>query len=591
MKTMVMKALLLSALLVSVSGCLENPVTTVPGSESGSNEGSNGSSGVEDGGGNAGGNTDGSENNGGSTGGNTEVGSNEPGGVTGGGETTTPVDTTPSTGGGGDDINACQAFQVGHAFAGELKINNGAPYTAVKKVSLQIAREQSRFMKISNTADCSCGEWVPYATSADIELAGAGSQPVSIQFKDYDLQLSECTTARINVDNVAPVVVITAASANTYVAGNSTTFDFTVQDAGAGVGACKVKSVGAGVDRDCNLQNGAGSVVMPAQAAGSYSLDVIASDVLGNQTTKNITWVVKPIYRGISQNYLVKAENKVDVLFVIDNSASMQYEQKSMAARMSNFMKQIDGLDYKIAVTTTDPTNSTYGDGRFVKLAGLSNQYVITPAMGLQSAQKVLGDTLQRSETGSASEQGIYVTYRAIERSVSSTASANKDFFRDGASLAVVLISDEDESAKADKNIPENLVALVKKTWSGKNFAFHSVITRSDDKICKQTYGATYGKVYEKMSALTGLGTVGGAIIGDVCATDYGSQLSGMGQSVQEMTKFITLTCAPQGDARSSVQVKLNGAAYSGSYEVQGAKIIFDQNLPVGSYDLSYQCL
>jgi hypothetical protein len=573
MKFMISKALLLSAILVSMSGCFNTPTTT-PGTSTGSNEGSNGSSGV--GGGEV-------------TPPSTETpstgGDSTPGGVTGSDGSSTPVD--PSTGGGGVDSSTCDAALVPITYAGTISINNGAPYTATRNVSLQIQRDQALKMKVSLTADCRCGTWEDYAPSKNIDLAGvAGSQPVSVQFKDYDNSVSQCATARINLDNLAPVIAITADSSNAYGAGDSSSFSFTVADPspGAGVGSCKVKS-STGTNQDCNLSNGVGSVSFANQAAGSYTLEVTAADVLGNSATQKITWTMKAAYRSIAQSYAVKAENKVDILFVIDNSGSMEYEQQSMAARMSNFMSQINGLDYKIAVTTTDPSNQTYGAGNIVKIKGLTNQYVITPDLGLATAQKVLGDTVQRTETGSGSEQGIYGTYRAIERSIAATASPNKGFFRDGAGLAVVLISDEDESATAPKNIPANLVSLVKNTWTNKNFAFHSIITRPNDSICKKTYGATYGTVYAQMSALTG------GIVGDVCASDYGSQLAGMGQSVQQMVKTIALDCAPIGDVRSSVQVKLNGSAYAGSYEVQGTKLVFDANLPAGDYALSYQCL
>ena len=46
--------------------------------------------------------------------------------------------------------------------------------------------------------------------------------------------------------------------------------------------------------------------------------------------------------------------NKVDILIVNDNSASMDAEQKKMGTRFGSFVSAFNGIDYQIAMTTTD---------------------------------------------------------------------------------------------------------------------------------------------------------------------------------------------------------------------------------------------
>src|SRR5436190_127957 len=52
---------------------------------------------------------------------------------------------------------------------------------------------------------------------------------------------------------------------------------------------------------------------------------------------------------------------KVDILFVNDNSASMSFEQKALAARFDGFIQNLDSkkVDYRIAITTTDIQDNT----------------------------------------------------------------------------------------------------------------------------------------------------------------------------------------------------------------------------------------
>lgn len=384
-----------------------------------------------------------------------------------------------------------------------------------------------------------------------------------------------------------PLIKLALATTNTYLNGDDTKLFANVIDAGDGVEnlVCKLN----GVSTACVV--GSNTLVFQKQTVGNYKFDVSATNSFGVPASESISWTVNQKFQDIHQRVEIKSNNKVDILIVDDNSASMIYEQQSMAKRMSTFLNQLSGLDWRIAITTTDPYHKTWGDGRLLAMKGLTNQFMITSAMPAQQAQKVLGDTIQRSEQGNASEQGIYATFRAVERSFATAANNNKTFFRSDANFATIVISDEDESAKEHRNIPENLVNYIQSKWASKIFAFHSIITKPGDTKCQSTYGATFGVTYQKMSLLTGAGTVGGAIIGSVCEADYGSQLKGIGDSVQQMQKIINLQCQPEGSVDSAVTVKLNGSNYTAPYQVQGLKLVFASNLPAGQYELSYRCV
>jgi len=272
---------------------------------------------------------------------------------------------------------------------------------------------------------------------------------------------------------------------------------------------------------------------------------------------------------------------------VIDNSGSMEYEQKNMALRMSTLIDQLQGLQWKVGIITTDPRDITLGDGRLIQMQGMpAKTFSVDWTLDPKKAQQVIGNTLQRPETGSGSEQGIYTTYRAIER-VDIQTSPNRTFFRDDAALATVVISDEDESAVGVKNQPENLIKLVQFKWPSKNFVYHSIITRPGDTICLGTNGYSYGYAYDKISRLTGAGTMGGAIIGSVCEADYGSQLKGIGDSVQQMVRTIVIQC----DAVGSIDIQKDGQTFNARYDRQGTRLVFENPLPVGKYTLKYFCL
>lgn len=493
---------------------------------------------------------------------------------------------TPPTGGGTPSDGSCGTAIAGILDAGTISINNGAALTNNTQVNLSLDRRYVSAMKISNTPDCSCGTWEPVAATKVWTLGKANSaNVVSVQFRDYDGSLTFCASASIKHDNLPPQISLAAASGNSYITGTNNIFNYSVTDAGSGV-----KSVSCTLDNQVvSCPAIAGAITTSNLSSGVHKIIVSASDNLDQTAQASLNFTITSPYREITQNKAVTADNKVDILVVVDNSPSMQDVQKNMAKRVSSLMEQVKNLDYRIAVTTTDPSSKTVGDGNLLPLTGFTNQYVITPAMGLANAQLALGNTVQRPEIGSASEQGIYATYRVIERAIAGEVN-QKALFRADAAFSVILISDANESATGTKNKPQNLINLVKNNWPNKRFNFNSIIVRPNDSACLNAGREDYGPTYDALSRLLGFGTIGGSIIGSVCASDYGAQLSGIGQSVQQMIKTMDLECSPIGSAQSAVVVLKDGSNYTDAYEIQGLKIVFQNNLPAGNYTLSYKC-
>lgn len=466
-------------------------------------------------------------------------------------------------------------------------INEGATKTANATLNLHMFTIGSAKMKISATRDCSTGSWAPYSEFATVQ-AGALNQITyaSVQFQDYDGGTSRCYRQSILHDGQGPTVLFTRYPAASNEEGTADQIIFEITDALGTV---------AGVQCKLEVISGTGGGLAPGRCVagrnivdispmmvGDYKFTIDAQDDLGNFSTQSITWHVVSTTRKLTQNVNVDNYKKVDILMVIDNSGSMEYEQQSMASRVRNFLSVIRGLDYQIAVTTTDPDNKPLGDGRFIPIYGSNGQYILDTTTPEDVAQDRLGRTLQRPETGSSVEQGIRAVYRAVER-YAANETAPRAFFRTGAQFAVVLISDEDESANTVKNDPQKLVDLVNTTFSSqKRFGFHSIITKPGDSQCRNTYGATYGDRYQRISQLTG------GIVGSVCETDYAAQMVGIAQGVRDLLKTLTLQCVPL--TQYGITVKKDGVAVTSAYRVDGVNLKFDAELEPGSYTIDYRC-
>ncbi len=331
-----------------------------------------------------------------------------------------------------------------------------------------------------------------------------------------------------------------------------------------------------------------------------FTLVITATDALGNMAQETIVWIAVNEAANRSSTITVNDVKPVDILFVVDNSGSMNEERANLAQRIDGMIEVIDGLDWQIAVISTDSTNNNnISDGRLIEMIGLPGEHILDASMNTAFAQQIFGNTVQNFGGGSGTEEGIYSTKRVIDRYLAGQKN-HTDFIRDGADLNVVVLSDEDEHSNGNnKRIsPQEFLDFFTQSFGPqKNLVWHSIIYRPGDSGC--TTGAYEGDEYDELSRLTGYGEVGGAIIGDVCSLDYTSQLADIGQSVKDLTNSIKLKCAPydldkdgtpeviiyhRNDANSAYTM------YNAPHIYSGDRVVFDDLLPAGDYKVDYRC-
>ena len=154
------------------------------------------------------------------------------------------------------------------------------------------------------------------------------------------------------------------------------------------------------------------------------------------------------------------ANNKVDILWVIDNSGTMGPKQDNLATSINSFMSQFKnkGLDYKIGVVTTDirpvdplhPTDPNFSgqDGCIVNATG--HPKVILPSNS--NAATDLASNAQVGFYGDSNAQSLNVVEKALSSPNHSTGGCNEGFLRSNAFLAVVFFSDADDNSTGTVN-------------------------------------------------------------------------------------------------------------------------------------------
>ncbi|MFN8945812.1 MAG: hypothetical protein ACK5WZ_14440 [Pseudobdellovibrionaceae bacterium] len=85
------------------------------------------------------------------------------------------------------------------------------------------------------------------------------------------------------------------------------------------------------------------------------------------------------------------------------------------------------------------------------------------------------------------------------------------------------------------------------------------------------------------MSELTG------GLIGDVCATDYASQVQDAAEGIRNLLKTLTLSCVPV--TGKPITIQRDGTVITNTYILEGLNLKFTTELTPGNYQVNYTCL
>jgi hypothetical protein len=139
----------------------------------------------------------------------------------------------------------------------------------------------------------------------------------------------------------------------------------------------------------------------------------------------------------IEQVFEQTGATAVDLLFVVDDSASMRSEVQRLTTVFDAFIEDLEqlALDYQIGVTTTDTTDPS--------TAGLLHAPILTPDHPNPTA--AFAAALDVGTDGAGAERGLDAVHTAL--SPERLQGANAGLLREQAQLAVVVLSDEDDGS------------------------------------------------------------------------------------------------------------------------------------------------
>jgi hypothetical protein len=257
-----------------------------------------------------------------------------------------------------------------------------------------------------------------------------------------------------------------------------------------------------------------------------------------------------------------QAVSAVDILFVVDNSGSMQDDQQQLADNFAAFFA--DALtgsnDFRVGVTTTDVLSIDGAAGRLV-----GDVAVLSPST-FNLATEFAANVLVGTE-GSGTELGLEAMRLALD------PSRNVGFVRSTAALSVVFVSDEEDSGGDPLLVPSGLMrtpaeyAAILRSLKAGNL--------SNTPVLVSGVLAPGARRYEALiNAFTG-GTI------DIRAPDWGPRLADFGIDTFSLARTFVLSSAAN---ETTISVTVNGAATTAwSWDAERNAVVLDDNAPAGS--------
>lgn len=248
------------------------------------------------------------------------------------------------------------------------------------------------------------------------------------------------------------------------------------------------------------------------------------------------------------ENFEQKSEidNRIDVLWVIDNSGSMANLQNNIAANFQSFIQNFvqQGYDFQIAVTTTDawrapftgnPSRAEFRDGAGGNHSGVR---VIVP--GTPDLVDVFITNITQGISGNGDER----PFQSFKEALNSPLNAG--FLRQGAYLAVIIVTDEedfshDTAAYSGENydfpglhtVASYKTYLDELTGSTDELRYYSVSGIAIQDADCLAANQPDGNIADRVNQLVDLT---GGLRGDVCSSDFAATLDEFQNHIAELS-------------------------------------------------------
>lgn len=238
----------------------------------------------------------------------------------------------------------------------------------------------------------------------------------------------------------------------------------------------------------------------------------------------------------------VSFNRAVDILFVVDDSGSMDHHQATLAANIQLFTQGIWAnqiLDFHIGVTSSNMDSTPYRPKPGYGWKGELNGVTKFVSRNTPNGQRELESNLLIGIEGSGTEEFFSPVRAALTAPMAQ--GPNRGFFRQDAYLAVIFVTDADDQSKLSASDFYKFL-VNQKGGDPSKVIVYGVYIPSTDQTCPRT-GEPKPNKLEEFFNLSKAQTLG------LCDADYGIKLAELGADlVRRVGSVLYLTRPPQPD-------------------------------------------
>lgn len=256
----------------------------------------------------------------------------------------------------------------------------------------------------------------------------------------------------------------------------------------------------------------------------------------------------------VEETFLQAPLPKVDILWVVDNTASMEDEQAALAGSFGSFAASLSelGLAWQLGVVTTDVS-----DDRAGRLRG--DPWLITP--DVEDAEAAMQEAVAVGTDSESAEAGLGAAWLALSEPLRS--GDNRAFRRPDATLHVVVVSDNDDHS-------EDLLGA---DPAGAFIAFledESAATGQPALLSAVIGDVPFGCTWDGGTALPGtayaaVAEASAGTVASICDADLEPVLAALGAASATWPDTFPLQASPVAD---SVRVTVDGLSQSNGWTV-----------------------
>lgn len=269
--------------------------------------------------------------------------------------------------------------------------------------------------------------------------------------------------------------------------------------------------------------------------------------------------------------------SKIDILWVIDNSGSMDSSQQNLTDNFASFISGFvnKDLDYKMAFTTTDAYNGLSGyanrpvcaqfrdralDFNCNNIGGYnaSGYKVLTPTSpGPAQIESVFRHNARTGVWGSGTERGLLSMFASLTHEINN----QYNFLRDDSFFTVIIVSDEfDSSGRAPgyttgttvESYVNFLDDLTNSSGALRRYSVNAIVVK--DNACRDFLndsftGRSIGQAYIDMATATG------GISTSLCG-NFAQDLEAISDGILSLATQFYLSRVPKEE---TIVVRING--------------------------------